>query len=159
MSAMTNLLVKDDASTPVELTFRPVTDTPHPQWRGTVSGVSLEGQPRVHMIEEALRDGTERIVLKTEIPVMETLGASGTSAGYVAPQKVAYVNTMVTTLYANKRSTDADRANLMKVHVGLLQGATSTSGTGTLDQASAGGAFAASSAPVPLMMIGLVVPN
>lgn len=141
MGAMTNILVKDDASTRVEQTLQPVNDNP-PLWRGAASGVPFEGQVRLTvMANERLKDGSYRRVLKLEVPVMETLGASGTSAGYVAPPKVAYVETFVVTQYSNSRSVTADRANSLSMIVGILQGASATTATGTLDQASAGDAF------------------
>lgn len=159
MGQMTNLLVKDDAATPVELTLIPITDTPMPLWRGNAAGVPLEGQIRVTAQQEKLKNGSYRITMKTEVPVMETLGASGTSAGYVAPPKVAYVNTGIFTVFADKRSTIADRANLVKIVVGLVQGASATTATGVLDQASVGDSFKNSTLPFPLHFVNAVVPN
>lgn len=159
MSAMTDLKVKDDAATPTEYTFVPVTDTPNPIWRTRQAGVPIDGQMRVTGSVEKLKSGTYKITAKLEVPVMETLGASGSSAGYVAPPKVAYVLPIIVTTFADPRSTDQDRANALRVMVGLLQGASSTSGTGTLNNASAGGAFGASVAPLTQMFTGLVVPN
>jgi hypothetical protein len=154
MGSMTNLLVKDDAATPAETTLVPVTDTPAPLWRGNTAGVPFEGQPRLTvMANERTRDGTYRRVLKLEVPVMETLGASGTSAGYVAPPKVAYVETFIVTQYSNSRSTAADRANVLKMIAGVLAGASSTTGTGTLDNASAGDAWKNSTAFGPRLFI------
>lgn len=158
MGAMTNLLVKDDAATPVEITFIPITDTPNPFWRASISGVPFEGQPRVNVTEERVKSGAYKFTLKLEVPVMETLGASGTSAGYVAPPKVAYVNTAIFTVFADARSTTADRANLLKLAVGLAQGASSTTETGILDQAAAGDAWKGSTLPMPLFFTQGVVP-
>lgn len=159
MSAMANILVKDDAATPVELTLVPITDNPNPMWRGNAIGVPVDGQVRASVSMERLKNGTWRMVVKTEVPVMETLGASGTSAGYVAPPKVAYVLPVITTLFAPARSTIADRANAVKIHVGLLQGASSTTATGTLANTSAGDAWKNSSAPIPQHLINMVQPN
>lgn len=159
MGAMTNLLVKDDASTPVEVTLVPITDTPYPQWRGNTAGVPLEGQIRTSSLQEKLKNGSYRVVTKTEVPVMETLGASGTSAGYVAPPAVAYVNTIITTAFFDKRSTTADRANAMKMHMGLIQGASSTTATGVLSNTAAGDAWKNSVLPITNHMINLVTPN
>ena len=61
---------------------------------------------------------------------METLDASGSSAGYVAPPKVAYVLPVIVTMFVDKRSTSADRANTYKLMMALLCGANATSGTG-----------------------------
>lgn len=151
MAAMTNLLVKDDTTTTrVEITFVPVTDTPKPLWRAQISGVPFEGQPTLELESTLLKSGDRRFAMKLDVPVMETLGASGTSSGYVAPPAVAYHNTFYGSAVVSQRSTTADRANLLSLAVGILQGATSTTATGTLDQASAADAFKASTAPGPV---------
>jgi hypothetical protein len=151
MAAMTNLLVKDDTTTTrVEITFVPVTDTPKPFWRAQISGVPFEGQPTIEMDSTTLKSGDRKFAMKLDVPVMETLGASGTSAGYVAPPAVAYTNTYYVSAVMSKRSTTSDRANALSLIVGILQGATSTTATGTLDQASAADAFKSSTAPGPV---------
>jgi len=158
MSAMTNILVKDDG-TPTEYTFLPISDNPDPFWRASVAGIPLEGQPRFTLHQEKLKSGSYKLSVKLEVPVMETLGASGTSAGYVAPPKVAYVNTGIFTMFADKRSTTADRMNTLRMAVGFLQGATSTTATGTLANNAAAGAWAASTAPIPGFFRDVVSPN
>jgi len=157
MGAMTNLLVKDDAA--VEHTLIPITDTPNPKWRDNAAGVALAGQIRFELFMEQLKNGTFRMVSKTEVPVMETLGSAGTSAGYVAAQAVAFVIPVTTTLYAPPRSTLADRANALRIHLGLCQGASATTATGTLTNTAAASAWASSTAPVPLLFTSLVLPN
>lgn len=160
MSAMTNILVKDDTvTTPVEFTLAPVTDTPMPLWRAGVAGVPVDGQVRLSMNTERLKNGSFKSTVKLEVPVLETLGASGTSSGYVAPPKVAYVTTGIFTMFSDKRSTTQDRANTLKMMVGVLQGASSTTATGVLNQASAGNAFVASVLPVTNAVIQLINPN
>ncbi len=159
MGAMTNLLVKDDATTPVEITLIPVTDTPNPFWRASIAGVPFEGQPRLNVTQEKTKSGSYKFTAKLEVPVMETLGASGSSAGYVAPPKVAYVNTGIFTMFADGRSTAADRANLLKMCVGLLQGASSTTATGTLANTAAGDAWKNSTAPMPVAFTQGSIPN
>jgi len=159
MGTMTNILVKDDATTPKEWTLTPVTDTPVPYWRANDAGIPLMGQPRLTESAEQLKSGDWKITAKLEVPVMETLGASGTSAGYVAPPAVAYTDTAIFTMFASPRSTTADRANVLKMMVGLLQGASSTTGTGTLANTAAGDAWKNSTAQAPSLFTALVVPN
>jgi hypothetical protein len=159
MGAMTNLLVKDDATTPVEITFIPMTDTPNPFWRAAIAGVPFEGQPRLTISGEKVKNGSYKYTAKLEVPVMETLGASGTSAGYVAPPKVAYVNTAIFTMFADGRSTTADRSNLLKLALGILQGASSTTATGVLANTAAGDAFKNSVLPGPLVFTQGTLPN
>lgn len=159
MAQMANFLVKDDASTPKEWTLVPVTDTPNPLWRGNDSAIPIEGQPRLQFMTEKLKSGDYKITAKLEVPTMETLGASGTSAGYVAPPKVAYVTTCIFTMFASGRSTIADRVNALRMLVGVLQGASATTATGTLANSAAGQAWTASTAAGPQLFNGLILPN
>lgn len=160
MGAMTNLLVKDDTvTTPVEYTFYPVTDTPIPYWRTRIAGVPMEGQMRAWISEEPVKSGAFKRTAKIEVPVMETLGASGTSAGYVAPPKVAYMDTIIITMFVDPRSTSADRANCLKLGVGLVQGASSTTATGILSNTAAGDAWKNSTLPLPTFFINGEIPN
>jgi hypothetical protein len=119
----------------------------------------LDGQIRAWMTSEKVKSGAYKLMLKVEVPTMETLGASGTSAGYVAPPKVAYVTTVFITLFADARSTNADRYNAVKMAIGIAQGASSTTATGVLSQAGAADAWKASVLPGPLFFGQLVVPN
>lgn len=159
MPAMTNILVKDDAATPKEWTLVPVSDTPIPNWRANDAGVPLSGQPRLWVSTDQLKSGDYKITAKLEVPVMETLGASGSSSGYVAPPAVAYVTTFIATMFCSARSTTADRANTLKMALGVLQGSSSTTNTGILANTAAGSVFAASVLPGPALYTSLVIPN
>jgi len=147
MAQMQSFLVKDDTAT--SYTFVPVTDTPIPLWRTQIGNVPITGQMRLTCSQTVQKNGVFKLTVKLEIPVMETLGASGSSSGYVAPPKVAYVNTAVYSVFADPRSTIADRANLLRMSVAILQGATSTADTGTLANNALTGVWAASTAPGP----------
>lgn len=159
MSTMTNILVKDDAGTPKEFTLIPVSDTPIPFWRTNEASVPLDGQVRLYTSIDKQKNGSYKITVKLEVPTMETLGASGTSSGYVAPPKVAYVTPLIITMFADKRSTAADRMNTLRMGIGIVQGATSTTATGTLANTAAGGGWTASTAPIPTLFNGLILPN
>jgi hypothetical protein len=159
MSAMTNLLVKDDTvTTRQEFTFEPVTDTPYPVWRAALADVPLSGQPRLTFSIDSVKSGS-KVTAKLEVPVMESLGTAGSAAGYVAPAKIAYVTTCIFTMFVSDRSTTQNRADALAMMVGLLQGASSTTATGTLDQASAGNAFLDSTAPLVKAIISVLQPN
>jgi hypothetical protein len=158
MSAMTNLLVKDDG-TPTEFTLVPVTDTPVPFWRAAVANVPVDGQPRLTFSIEKLKSGDYKASAKLEVPVMETLGASGTSAGYVAPPAVAYTNVSWFTTLCSARSTIADRANLLRMMAGLVQGASSVTNTGVLANNAAADAWKNSVLPLTQAFISLLQPN
>lgn len=148
MSAMTNILVKDDSNPLVELTLVPVTNN-RPKWRAQVANVPIDGQVTMElMVNEKLPDGNYRRVMKLEIPEMETLGTAGTSAGYVAPQKVAFRTPYTISTVANQRATASSMANALKIALGLMQGATSTTATGTIDQTVAADVVKNSTAPI-----------
>lgn len=159
MAAMTNILVKDDAATPKEWTLMPITDTPNPAWRANDAGIPLAGQPRFTESSEQLKSGDWKITAKLEVPVMETLGTAGTSAGYQAAPAVAYTCTGIFSMFVPERSTSADRANLLKMMVGILQGASSTTATGILANTAAGDAWKNSTLQGPQLFVNLVVPN
>ncbi len=153
MGAMANVLVKDDANPLVEFTLIPVTNA-RPKWRAQVSGVPVDGQITVEQLaNEKLADGSYRRVLKLEVPEMETLGTAGTSAGYVAPQKVAFRTPYTVTTIQNGRATTASMANALKILLGLLGGASSTTGTGTLNGTSAADAVKNGTGPMTRFMV------
>lgn len=161
MATSANILVKDDAATPKEWTLTPVTGSPANLWRANDVAIPLEGEPRLWCTTEQLKSGDYKVTAKLELPVMETLGASGTSAGYVAPPKVAYTEVAIFTMFHNRRSTVADRANTLRMMVGFLQGAGVTTGTGSMDNTDAGGTFtgATTANPGPLAFIYLTLPT
>jgi hypothetical protein len=137
MANMANILVKDDANPLVEFTLVPITNN-RPKWRAQVTGVPVDGQITVEQVANTkLADGNYRRVIKVSIPELETLGTAGTSAGYVAPQKVAFVTPVTVTLVQNQRATTASMANALKILLGVLGGAYSTTGGGTLNGTSA----------------------
>lgn len=160
MAAMDNILVKDDTiTTPVEFTLIPVTDTPNPVWRASVANVPLDGQVRLTAINENLKNGSVKMSVKLEVPVLETLGASGTSSGYTAPPKVAYATVCIFTMFSDKRSTTQDRANALKLALGVLQGASATTATGILANTAAGNAFVNSTLPIPSALTRCILPT
>lgn len=159
MAAMTNLLVKDDANPLVEQTLVPITDTPEPYWRSQMASVPFEGQIRLTQSVIKQKNGSYKITAKLEVPVMETLGASGTSFGYVAPSKVAYVTTAILTMFADRRSTVEDRSNTLKMMIGLIAGASSTTATGTINGASAANVVKNSTAAFPQLFSALILAN
>jgi len=159
MSEMTNLLVKDDTvTTPVEFTLIPVSNVPVPTWRAAVSNVPIDAQLRLSVDVQQLKSGGWKTTVKLEVPVQETLGASGSSSGYVAPPAVAYVTTCIFTMFSDRRSTTQDRANALKLALGILQGASATTATGILANTAAGNAFVNSALPITEAIIKTVKP-
>jgi hypothetical protein len=150
---MSNILVKDDSNPLVELTLIGIKGD-RPKWRAQVVGVPIDAQVTFEFLaNEKLPDGNYRRVVKLEVPVLETLGTAGTSAGYVAQQKVAYRTPVTVSLVQNQRADAAAIANAMKIALGMLQGASSTTATGTINQASAADAYKNSTAIVPRFMV------
>jgi hypothetical protein len=157
---MDNILVKDDTiTTPVEFTLNPVTDTPAPFWRASVANVPLDGQIRLTLLSNEQQKSGVKTSVKLEVPVLETLGASGSSSGYVAPPKVAHVVTGIFTMFSSPRATNQDRANAMKMMVGILQGASATTATGILANTATGNAFVNSTLPVTQAFVKLIRPS
>jgi hypothetical protein len=156
MANMANILIKDDTAT--ELTFIPVTDTPAPLYRTNNTSIPISGQATLDVSMVKLKSGDFKASVRTIVPVMETLGASGTSGGYVAPPKVAYNVTTITTMYFSKRSTVNDRANALRLHVGSLQNSSSTSGSGTASNTQVAGAWAGLTGPVPTLFVSGILP-
>ncbi len=153
MGAMANVLLKDDATTPTEFTFVPVTNN-RPKWMTQVSGVPVDGQHTVEQLaNERLASGAYRRVLKVVLRVMETLGTAGTSAGYQAAPKVAYEIPVTISMTVPSRAVIADCANAIKFAIGAVAGASSTTGTGTLDGASAGDAWKSGTGPQTRFMV------
>jgi len=154
---MGNLLVKDDAG--VEYTFVPVTDTPRPLWRANVAAVPFEGQMTYEFSESKTPDGGYKRQGILSVPVMEQLGTAGSAAGYVAAAKVAYTEKVYVTQVSSRRSTLADRANSMKLAIGISQGASVTTATGVLSNTSANDAWKNSALPLVAAYTQGVIPN
>lgn len=122
-----------------------------------MAGVPFEGQARLTQSVVKQKNGGYKITAKLEVPVMETLGASGTSFGYVAPPKVAYVTTAILSMFADRRSTIDDRANTLKMMIGLIAGASGTTATGTINGASAANVVKNSTAAFPQLFTTLIL--
>lgn len=153
MATMANILIKDDSNPLVEFTLVPVSSN-RPKWRAQVTGVPIEGQITLELVANTqLADGSWRRVLKLEVPEMETLGTAGTSAGYVAPQKVAFVTPYTVTTIQNARATTASMANTAKLALSLLAGATAVTAAGTMNGASAADTYKNSAAVVPRFLV------
>lgn len=153
MGAMTNILIKDDANPLVEFTLVPVTNA-RPKWRAQVAGVPVDGQITVELLaNDKLADGSYRRVLKLEVPELETLGTAGTSAGYVAPQKVAFRTPHTWSTIQNSRATAASMANSVKFMLALVGGATSVTNTGTLNGTSAADAVKNGTGPITRFLV------
>jgi hypothetical protein len=62
-------------------------------------------------------------------------------------------------MFASPRSTVADRANLLRLMIGILQGASSTTATGILANTAAGDAWKNSVLPIVALFTNLEMPS
>jgi len=114
MSAQSNVTVFDGAATPVSHILVPMGAGPDPllgnvaRWRELLSSVPLGANVRLSTMERRLKNGTNRVEIRVEVPVMESV-AGQNSAGYTAPPKVAYTDTFMFVGYFSDRSTIANR--------------------------------------------------
>lgn len=157
MADMNNILIQDDTDTTI--TLLPVSNA-HQNlvWRGNMAGVPIDGQPRLTVVWERLKSGDYRLSAKLEVPVMETIGSAAAS-GYVAAAKVAYVMVGIFTMFAPARSTISDRANLYRMLVHALNGASHIADSQMNPGSGAADVFKSSLYPMPYSFINLVMPN
>lgn len=157
MADMNNILVQDDTDTTI--TLLPISNADRNLvWRGNMAGVPVDGQPRLSIVWERLKSGDYRLSAKLEVPVMETIGSAAAS-GYVAAAKVAYVMVGIFTMFAPARSTIEDRANVYRMMVHALNGASNTADTQLNPGVGAANGFKSSVFPMPYSFINLVMPN
>jgi hypothetical protein len=77
----------------------------------------------------------------------------------VASPKVAFVNTMIVTIFVDPRSTPENVADLVRLGTGVIQGASATTATGVLANNAAGGAWGSSTLPGTLFLNKGIRPN
>lgn len=124
MSAIANIVAFDGASTPVAHTLvadsiTRMTDELQAIYGEKLSGVPEIAQVRTSIKRKILGSGVTRVVVRTEVPVMETAGAQN-SAGYTAPPMVAYVDTYETVGYFHPRSMGTGRKLARQLHINIL---------------------------------------
>jgi hypothetical protein len=132
MTAIANLAVYDGESTPVLHTLLPVSVARSQNgseivatWRENLSGVPVDGQVTAVAKISQLKSGVFKTEVRVELPVMESISGPN-SAGYTAPPKVAYVDTVVLTGFHSARSTQQNRVNARCIAKNLLGGLTTT---------------------------------
>ncbi len=114
MSQLANITVFDGAATPVSHTLvgeqiEKLSDgTILARWKESLTGVPDYAQVRASMSKRKLPSGIFRTSIRLEVPVMEAV-AGNNAAGYTAPPKVAYVNTVDIVGYFHERSLIAER--------------------------------------------------
>lgn len=114
MSAQANIVAYDGAGTPVSHTFGPLGTKTDAQfgdqafWREALTTVPIGANAKVSTSVKKLKSGIQRVELRVEVPVMESISGQN-SAGYTAAPKVAYTNQIAAVCYFSDRATIAER--------------------------------------------------
>lgn len=150
MSAIANITVFDGASTPVSHTLVPISVTRNKGvvealWREQLSSIPISAQVRASAKIEQLKSGVYKVECRVVVPVMESVGAQN-AAGYTAPPKVAYENTLVTIGFFHDRSDIAGRRLAKQILCNMLNNVSTT-------------VAAATSGPIPELFDQLVAPT
>lgn len=125
MSAQANIVVYDGAATPVahtlvgETNLREADGSLKATWKESLPGIPDYAQVRATMTKRKLPSGVFRVTFRTEIPVMEAIGAQN-SSGYTAPPKVAYIDTLETVGYFHERGTLTGRRLARQINVNAM---------------------------------------
>lgn len=159
MPAMTNLLLKGDASA-TDIALVPVSDVPFPKWRTDVDGESELQATKLDVQWERLKNGKTRVNVKLVKPIMEVIpSGTVTAAGVAAAPKVADEEFISVTMMCSPRGTQSTRAELLRLVSHLLSGATSVTATGMNPSLTTVGAFKGSTAPVVYGLVHLLFPG
>lgn len=151
MSAIANIIAFDGAATPVSHTLVPVSVTRAAdgsvvaEYREQIASLPVEAQVRVTITKKTMSNGIVRTSTRTEVPVMEAVGAQN-AAGYTAAPKVAYIDTFDTVSYAHPRSTATGRRLVRQLGINIA-GSVATSVT------------PATTGPVPELVDLLIAPT
>lgn len=150
MSAIANIVAFDGAATPVSHTLTPVDVTREKgeivaQYREMLSTVPVYAQPSVTLRKKQMSSGVYRVSIRTEVPVMESIGSQN-AAGYTAPPKVAFVDSHETAGYFHQRSTQDSRRLSRWLHHNICGNVSVTNA-------------AATTGPVAELFDQLVMPN
>lgn len=126
MSAIANIVAFDGAATPVSHTFVGKSVT---REGGEIVAIYREQTPTIPEYAQGqitlklkqMSSGVYRVSTRVETPVMESVGSQN-SAGYTAPPKVAYVDTVETTGYFHQRATIEGRRRVRQLAANIVNG-------------------------------------
>lgn len=127
MSAQTNIVAFDGASTPVSHTLLPISSARaedgslEASWREGLVSLPLAAQIRCATRQRKLKSGLTQVSLTVTVPVMESVSGVN-AAGYTAAPKVAYENTMVINGYFSERASIAERRLVRQLALNIAGG-------------------------------------
>lgn len=125
MSQQANITVFDGAASPVSHTLvgesvvRLTDGTISASWKESLTGVPDYAQIRVTMTKRKLPSGVFRVTSRVEVPVMEAI-LNQNAAGYTAPPKVAYTDTVEAVGYFHERGVVTGRRLARQIAVNLM---------------------------------------
>lgn len=141
MSAQANIIAFDGAATPVSHTLIPLGakfDEKLGQvayWREALTALPIFANVRLTTFFKKLKGGMERVEVRCEVPVMETV-MNQNSAGYTAAPKVAYVNQFSLVGYFHERASIAERRLIRQLVVNVGNNVVATTPAATAGVAS-----------------------
>lgn len=124
MGAQANITVYDGAASPVSHTLvgegieRMPDGSLVGRWKESLAGVPDYAQVRYTQTKKKLPSGVFIVVGRVEVPEMESVSGQN-AAGYTAPPKVAYVNTVEIVGKFHERSVTAGRRLARQLAVNL----------------------------------------
>lgn len=135
MSQIATLVAFDGQSTPVSHSFLAQDvardgSTITASYKEATAGVPDYAQGKVTVKKTRLGSGVNRVSVRVELPVMESVSGQN-AAGYTAAPKVAYVDTVEAIGYFSERSVIAGRRSVRQLAVNILGGVTTSVAAGT----------------------------
>jgi len=145
MAALADIAVYDGAVTPLlhtlkaEAVSRPAPNQILAEWREKLTGISDDAQASLTLTKTKLSSGVVRVDARYSVPVQEAI-TNQNAQGYTAPQKVAYVDTIVISQLVHPRSTVLSRRLAKQIainHLNNVATAVTPISAGVLDDAMA----------------------
>lgn len=159
MAVMTNLLLRRDSAAS-DVTLVPKTDRPFPSWRTDVDGESELQAITLDAQWEKMKSGKTRVNVKLNKPIMEVVPAGTVNAsGVQAAPRVADIETISVTMITSSRGTQTTRADLLRLMVHLLSGASSVTATYHNPATAAVDTYKGSTSPLVFGLIHQLMPG
>lgn len=113
---LSDIVVYDDV--PTAKTLTPVSDN---ELVDASTAIAPLARTSLTMSKITLKNKLTRRMVKTDVPVMESVGSAGTQTGYIAAPKVAHVISVSTAVFCNDdRATPTEIAHALKMHINAI---------------------------------------